>query len=68
MFIDFAGGRLHLIDSMTGRKTPTEVFVAILPCSQLTYVEAVMNQGKEHLIEACRHALESLCPRYHRSR
>lgn len=58
MFIDFAGDKLHLIDPMTGKQTPVEVFVAILPCSQLTYAEAVMSQGKEHLIAACRHAME----------
>ena len=34
-----------------------EVFVAILPCSQLTYVEAVMSQKKEDLIRASENAL-----------
>ena len=58
MFIDFAGDRLRLTDPITGKRTAVEVFVAILPCSQLTYVEAVMSQDKEHLIAACRHALE----------
>ncbi|SET09591.1 hypothetical protein [Prevotella sp. kh1p2] len=53
MFIDFAGDRLHLTDPTTGKRTAVEVFVAILPCSQLTYVEAVMSQDKEHLIAAC---------------
>lgn len=46
MFIDFAGDKLSIIDLDTGEIIPVEVFVAILPCSQLTYVEAVMSQKK----------------------
>ncbi|GHT75999.1 hypothetical protein AGMMS50262_13020 [Bacteroidia bacterium] len=34
-----------------------EVFVAILGCSQLTYVEAVASQKKEDFIQTCEHAL-----------
>lgn len=56
MYVDFAGDRLHLIDRETGEKAPVEVFVAILPCSQLTYVEAVMSQKKEDFIHACENA------------
>ena len=56
MYVDFAGDRLHLVDRETGEKTPVEVFVAILPCSQLTYVEAVMSQKKEDFIHACENA------------
>ncbi|MBO6081721.1 MAG: IS21 family transposase [Bacteroidales bacterium] len=56
MYVDFAGDRLHLIDRETGEKVPVEVFVAILPCSQLTYVEAVMSQKKEDFIHACENA------------
>ena len=41
MFIDFAGDKLSIIDITTGEIIPVEVFVAILPCSQLTYAEAV---------------------------
>ena len=44
------------IDRETGEKVPVEVFVAILPCSQLTYVEAVMSQKKEDFIHACENA------------
>lgn len=39
MYVDFAGDHLHIIDRETGERVPVEVFVAILPCSQLTYVE-----------------------------
>lgn len=56
MYVDFAGDRLHIIDRETGEKIPVEVFVAILPCSQLTYVEAVLSQKKEDFIHACENA------------
>ena len=52
MFIDFAGDKLSIIDLDTGEIIPVEFFVAILPCSQLTYVEAVMEPEKEDLIRA----------------
>lgn len=57
MFIDYAGDKLSIIDRETGEIIPVEVFVAILPCSQLTFVEAVMTQRKEDLIHACESAL-----------
>lgn len=57
MYIDYAGDKLSIIDRRTGEILPVEVFVAILPCSQLTYVEAVMTQRKEDLIRACEGAL-----------
>lgn len=57
LYIDFAGQKLSIIDQDTGEIIPVEVFVAILPCSQLTYVEAVTSQRKEDLILACEHTL-----------
>lgn len=57
MYIDYAGDKLHITNPETGEVTPVEVFVAILPCSQLTYVEAVMSQKKEDLIKGCENAL-----------
>ena len=56
IYIDFTGQTLHL-DNGDGTKTEVEVFVAILGCSQLTYVEAVASQKKEDLIRACENAL-----------
>ncbi len=56
MYIDFAGKKLYLIDRDNSR-VAIEVFVAILGCSQLTYVEAVSSQRKEALIKACENAL-----------
>jgi len=44
MFVDYAGEKLKIIDRETGKEQPVEVFVAILGCSQLTYVEASMSQ------------------------
>lgn len=57
MFIDYAGDKLSIIDTDTGEILPVEVFVSILPCSQLTFVQAVMSQRKEDLIHCCEAAL-----------
>lgn len=57
VYIDFAGDKLPLVDEHTGEIKETEVFIAILGCSQLTYVEAVSSQKKEDLIKACENAL-----------
>ena len=57
MFIDYAGDKQSIINHDTGEILPVEIFVAILPCSQLTYVEAVMSQRKEDLIHACETSL-----------
>ena len=53
LFIDFAGDKLQLTDADSGEVRDVEVFVAILGCSQLTYVEAVPSQKKEDLIRVC---------------
>lgn len=52
VFIDFAGKKLHIVSKETGEQIPVEVFVAILPNSQYTYVEACRSQKREDLI-AC---------------
>ena len=57
MYIDFAGDKLSIVDTDSGEIKEVEVFAAILGCSQLTYVEAVMSQRKEDLIGACENAL-----------
>ena len=57
MYIDFAGDKLEVADSCTGEVREVEVFVAILPCSQYTYCEAVWSQKKEDLIAACENAI-----------
>jgi len=57
LFIDFAGKRLHIVDKTTGEIKPVEVFVSVLGCSQLTYVEAVPSQKKEDFIQCVENAL-----------
>ncbi|HWJ30287.1 MAG TPA: IS21 family transposase, partial [Flavisolibacter sp.] len=57
LYIDFAGDKLSILDLDGGEILDVEVFVAILGCSQLTYVEAVYSQKKEDLIGACENAL-----------
>ncbi|HQD10885.1 MAG TPA: IS21 family transposase [Flavihumibacter sp.] len=56
MFVDFCGDKLSMVDISTGEIRPVEVFVAILGCSQLTYVEAVFTQQKEDFILCCANA------------
>ena len=57
MFVDFTGKKLHLVDKLSGEVTDVEVFVAILGCSQLTFVMAVPSQQKEDFIMGCEKAL-----------
>lgn len=57
LYIDYAGEKLHIVDKETGEQKAVEVFVSILGCSQLTYVEASYSQQKEDLIDSCERAL-----------
>lgn len=57
LFIDFAGKKLHINDIITGDLIPVEVFVAILPNSQYTYVEASMSQQRQDMFVCLRNAL-----------
>lgn len=57
LFIDFAGSKLHITDKETGEQIAVEVFVAILPNSQYTYVEACRSQKREDLITCMNNAL-----------
>lgn len=57
VFIDFAGKKLHITNKNTGELIPVEVFVAILPNSHYTYVEACMSQKREDLITCMGNAL-----------
>lgn len=58
MFIDFAGKKLSILDKESGKVIPVEVFVAILPFSQYTYVRACRSQKRADLIDSCTHALQ----------
>lgn len=57
MFIDFTGKKLHYVDVNTGELVPVEVFVAILPNSQYTYVEACKSQKREDMLPCIENAL-----------
>lgn len=57
MYIDFAGKKLHIINKETGELIPVEVFVAILPNSQYTYVTACLSQKREDLVTCTARAL-----------
>lgn len=50
VFVDYAGKRLRFVDRNTGEIIETEVFVAVLGASQLTYVEATLSQNSEGFI------------------
>ncbi len=57
LFVDFAGKKIPVIDRDTGEIIEAEVFVAILPSSQYTYVEACMSQKREDLLGCVANAL-----------
>lgn len=55
MFVDYTGDKLWIYPHGEPPRQ-VEVFVAILGCSLLTYVEAVAGQSKEDFIPACENA------------
>ena len=57
MYIDFTGKKLQIVDKVTGEIKPVEVFVSVLGCSQMTYVEAVMSQKKEDFIQCVENSM-----------
>lgn len=58
MFVDFTGKKLSVVDKSTGEVRDVEVFVAILPCSQYTYVEACKSQKRADFIKCLGNALK----------
>ena len=58
MFVDFTGSKLFIADKASGVSRELEVYVAILPCSQLTYMEAVYSQQVPEFIKATGNALK----------
>ena len=56
MFLDYAGKKLQVIDQLTKQPQQVEVYVAILPASQLVYVEAVESQNKRDLVTSTENA------------
>lgn len=57
VYIDYAGKHLNIVDKETGEVRPVEVFVALLPHSQYTYVEACYSQKREDLLHCMAGAL-----------
>jgi transposase len=60
LFVDFTGKKLSIVDRQSGEIQEVEIFVATLGCSQLTYVEALPSQKKEHFINATQNAMHYL--------
>jgi len=56
MFVDFSGDTMDLVDPETGEITKAEVFVAVLGCSGLLYVEATRGQDLRSWTSAHEHA------------
>jgi len=52
MFVDYTGKKLKIYERGTGKEKEVEVFVAILPASGLTYIEATQSQRKEDWLKA----------------
>ena len=57
LFVDFTGKKLYITDPASGEQEACEVFVGVLGCSQLCYIEAVPSQKKEDWIAANQNAL-----------
>ena len=49
MFVDFSGDKVPVTDPVTGEVAQAEVFVAVLGCSGMLYVEATRGPGAGQL-------------------
>src|SRR5699024_8561807 len=58
MEVDWAGSTAFIIDRDTGEKVKAYVFVATLPCSQISYAEATLSMDLQSWITAHNHAYE----------
>lgn len=57
LFIDYAGKKLHVIDTQTGEIRAVEVFVGTLGASQYTYVEASFTQRVPDFLNSIQNCL-----------
>ena len=57
MFIDYTGKKMEYLDLATGQKVQTEIYVSILPASQLTYAEASISQNQEDFMRSTERAI-----------
>src|SRR5690554_3786288 len=58
LFVDYTGKKLNYVDRHTGEIIEVEVFVAILPCSQYTFVKCMPSQKREDFIDGINSALQ----------
>jgi len=58
MEVDWAGITASVVDSVTGESAPASIFVATLPCSGYSYVEAFLSKDQESWTTAHIHAFE----------
>jgi len=58
LYIDYAGKKLNIVNRDSGEIIEVEAFVAILPNSHYTYVEACYSQKRADIISCCGHALD----------
>jgi len=58
MEVDWAGQTAAIADRVTGEIIPAYVFIATLPCSGYSYVEAFLNRNQESWSAAHIHAFE----------
>lgn len=58
MEVDWAGATAFIIDRDTGEKLKAYIFIATLPCSQLSYAEATLSMDLHSWIAAHRRAYE----------
>ncbi|WP_374164031.1 IS21 family transposase [Arcticibacter sp. MXS-1] len=56
--VDFAGDELHYVDLSSGEVIKCPVFVAVLPFSSYSYVEALRDAKLPQVVSALNHALE----------
>ena len=56
--VDWSGTTANIVDRDTGEIIPAYIFVATLPCSGYTYVEAFLSQNLESFITAHIHAFQ----------
>lgn len=60
LYVDYTGAKQHVVNPTTGEIEEMEVFVAVLGCSQLCYIEAVPSQKKGDWIQVNENALRFL--------
>lgn len=56
--VDWAGQTAAVVDRDAGEQLPAYIFVATLPCSAYSYVEAFLSQNQESWISAHIHTFE----------